>query len=130
MKVRCPECGWNGDIRPVPVTDIPGVNERLDPGGVVPAGVCPSPAEDRPDYPCGSLVYPTKEGYVARTEHSRSALLLMCRAVFEIIESTYPHDDDGNREEGDSPVSGADVVQELCCIEESLAEAIAKAERL
>lgn len=39
------------------------------------------------------------------------------RWVRDLIESTYEHDDEGRRIEGDSPVSGADVVEELMRME-------------
>jgi hypothetical protein len=44
--------------------------------------------------------------------------------VMNIIEQTYPHDEDGNREEGDSPISGADVVEQLISLEEEIKEAL------
>ena len=55
----------------------------------------------------------------------RDALAL----VAGIIEETYPHDDEGNRINGDSPVSGADVVDALCAIEQQIAEALSSAKR-
>ena len=44
--------------------------------------------------------------------------------VMGIIESTYPHDENGKRIEGDSPVSGADVVEMLMELEDDLANVI------
>ncbi|MCE9616541.1 MAG: hypothetical protein K8T26_19880 [Lentisphaerae bacterium] len=42
--------------------DIPGLTERIEPGGTVPAGECPA---------CGALVYPIKESeVVAALKHA------------------------------------------------------------
>lgn len=47
------------------------------------------------------------------------------QSVMQIIESTYDHDPDtGERTDGDSPVSGADVVESLCAIEDEIAAAL------
>ena len=43
--------------------------------------------------------------------------------VMNIIEDTYPHDD-GKRIDGDSPVSGADVVEMLVELEDDITQAI------
>jgi hypothetical protein len=44
--------------------------------------------------------------------------------VMAVIEETYPHDDQGRREDGDSPVSGADVVDHLCLLQGAIIEAL------
>ena len=43
--------------------------------------------------------------------------LKLLQKVADIIESTYDHDEDGRRTNGDSPVSGADVVDALLGLE-------------
>lgn len=43
---RCDNCDWTGPASGL--DDISDVQERLDPGGVVPAGQCPA---------CGALAY-------------------------------------------------------------------------
>ena len=44
--------------------------------------------------------------------------------VSNIIEATYPHDKEGNRLEGDSPISGSDVVDMLGELEEDVFQTI------
>ena len=52
--VRCDNCRteWRADQRSRVFPDIPGLTERVEPGGTVPAGECPA---------CGALVYPVEE---------------------------------------------------------------------
>ncbi|MBA4019166.1 MAG: hypothetical protein C0483_18525 [Pirellula sp.] len=45
--------------------------------------------------------------------------------VMAVIEATYAHDENGDREEGDNPTSAADTVEQLCNIEGAVQEAIA-----
>jgi predicted RNA-binding Zn-ribbon protein involved in translation (DUF1610 family) len=46
----CDNCGWEGidEAMANRFPDIPGLEQRLDPGGVVPSGECPE---------CGALCY-------------------------------------------------------------------------
>lgn len=50
---------------------------------------------------------------LAKARDMRHALTLLA----DLIESTYEHDDNGNRTNGDNPLSGADVCEELCGLE-------------
>lgn len=63
------------------------------------------------------LITPTSAG-----RHDRREAAL--RKVLDIIEQTYAHDEDGNRTDGDSPISGADVVEMLCALEDDLRGAL------
>ncbi len=53
------------------------------------------------------------------------ALLSIAESVATIIEQTYAHDEDGNRVDGDSPLSAADVVDALLDLESVVDAAIA-----
>lgn len=56
--VECSNCDWKG--REDECDDyIPDLQERIEPGMIVPVGVCPAIHTDSRDgdYPCGSLVY-------------------------------------------------------------------------
>lgn len=115
-KVRCGNCGLTTTedkiVQPEDTPDL-YVNVRLDPGGEVPAGECPD---------CGALCYLVKPT-------ATPALLDVAKRVLGIIEATYAHDDEGNREEGDSPISGADVVDRLLELEDELVAAIQDTEK-
>jgi uncharacterized Zn finger protein (UPF0148 family) len=46
MKSKCDNCDWVGEPED---KEIPGLHERVDPGGTMPSGECPE---------CGCLCYP------------------------------------------------------------------------
>lgn len=52
--VECDNCSrrWDETTLKVRFPDIPGMMERIEPGGTVPAGECPE---------CGALVYPVEQ---------------------------------------------------------------------
>ena len=56
--VECGQCDWRGHEGDVD-DFIPDFSQRVDPGMIVPAGVCPKMHLCSKDgiYPCGSLVY-------------------------------------------------------------------------
>ncbi len=53
-EVRCDECDWTGaeDDMEQTLYQINHLADRIEPGGVVPAGTCPE---------CDALVYPVTE---------------------------------------------------------------------
>jgi hypothetical protein len=64
------------------------------------------------------------EAFDMHESASLDAMARQLERVAEIIELTYPHDADGRRVEGDSPVSGADVVERLAALEVPIREAL------
>jgi len=53
---KCDDCQWSGAMQHLgkQLDETPGLNQRLDPGSVVPAGECPK---------CGSFAYLTGENF-------------------------------------------------------------------
>lgn len=64
---------------------------------------------------------------IARACNSHDQQLGALQLVAERIEETYLHDDDGNRIDGDAPISGADFVDRMLHIESVIAAAIEEA---
>ncbi len=60
MKCKCDNCEWEGQLDFDLLPHVPGLFERLDPGGIVPVGECPK---------CGALAYPKKSLWLSMDRH-------------------------------------------------------------
>jgi hypothetical protein len=67
--------------------------------------------------------------YEAKLEGMRTLVTALQR-MMDTIESTYPHDEEGRREDGDNPRSAVDIVEDLCEMELMVAEALKYAQTL
>lgn len=72
---RCDNCDWTGPASEL--DDIADVQERLDPGGTVPAGQCPA---------CGALAY-------LKNEPDDTAKVIIARARNEWADDDISIDD-------------------------------------
>jgi hypothetical protein len=72
----------------------------------------------------GEIDFSTAETFDLQEVGGRDDMARQLEQVADIIESTYPHDANGRRVEGDSPVSGADVVDRLAALEVPIREAL------
>ncbi len=72
----------------------------------------------------GEVDFSTAETVDLQELGCRDDMAQQLELVAEIIESTYPHDANGRRDEGDSPVSGADVVDRLAALEQPIRDVL------
>jgi len=76
LPVKCDDCDWTGTAGQTEM--ISDIQERLTPGGVVPAGQCPE---------CGALAYPIQDGKEAAKpddsdDPQQPELVELARSVF------------------------------------------------
>lgn len=59
-----------------------------------------------------------------------NTIVTALQQMVDTIESTYPHDDEGNREEGENPRGACDIVDDVCGMELMVTEALKYAQTL
>lgn len=74
----CDNCGWKGEDLNHRFPLIPGLLDRIDPGGVVPSGVCPN---------CGALCYPIKPADTGIYEYLDISTAHITEADHELLTS-------------------------------------------
>lgn len=108
---------------------VPGIIARVVKGKLAPGDV-PEKCElcDRYPYDADAAVKLAELGIMPpEWVLMAPAMLEIMKRLAECIEATYPHDKLGNREDGDSPISGADFLEMVLRYEDEVFKALARA---